>query len=309
MKPFDVALFGPVFADHVLSGLPKLPALGEEVYAPGYRREAGGGCFITACGLAALGASATCFTMVGREDGQWLLDRAKSFGVTTDNVRFSELPTGVTVAASVGGDRAFLSFDGANGELAAWLESAELPPQLAAACHVHFACPLPPIRGLQMIQELHRLGATVSLDVGWQEVWLRDPAAWSLLAEVDLFLPNESEARLMTGKSAVNDMIATFASGGARKVAIKLGPNGAVYWNGRRAVRAPALEVMVVDTTGSGDAFNAGFLHGFLAGLPDETCLERGAICGSLSTRKAGALEAFPEMNEVLQYHGHGSKR
>jgi sugar/nucleoside kinase (ribokinase family) len=309
MKRHDVATFGPVFADHVLTGLSKLPAPGEEVFAQGYRREVGGGCFATACGLAALGAAAACFAVVGREDGQWLLDRVQSFGVNTDAVRFSDAPTGVTVAASLPADRAFLTFDGANCDLWPWLESDELVNHLIRARHVHFACPLPPKTGRRLIQTLHAEKTTVSLDAGWQEEWMGDENIWPLLADVDWFLPNESEARFLTGESSAEKMLETFAARGAGGVVIKLGPDGAATRHGAAIIKAKALDVPVIDTTGAGDVFNAGFLHAFLAGLPVEACLERGAICGSLSTTKAGALEAFPKLNEVLKHHRHDPKR
>ena len=131
---------------------------------------------------------------------------------------------------------------------------------------------------------------------------MRDKRVWALLAEVDWFLPNESEGRCMTGKARAEEMLEVFAGRGARGVAIKMGAEGAVARKGGEVVRVKALRVDVVDTTGAGDAFNAGFLHAFLAGLPVEACLERGVICGSLSTRQAGALEGLPKLEEVLQY-------
>ena len=309
MKQFDIATFGYVYVDLVLTGLPRLPAPGEEVFAQDYHRAAGGGCFSTACGMTLLGASSTCFAFVGKHDSEWLLNRVRSFGVQIRNVRFSDLPTGITVAASLATDRAFITYDGANQELMKWLESPEIPALLGTARHVHFACPLPPRSGLRVIRHLHSLGSTISLDVGWQEDWLRDNAVWPLLAELDWFLPNENEARLMTGHSEVDGMLRTFAERGVRRVAVKLGSNGAALLNGADTLRTPAIPVNVADTTGAGDAFNAGFLHAFLAGLPAETCLKRGVICGSLSVRKAGSVEAFPKLDEVLKYHGDDTKR
>jgi sugar/nucleoside kinase (ribokinase family) len=309
MKHFDIALFGPVFVDHVLTGLTRLPGPGEEVFATGYRREAGGGCFNTACGMARLGALTTCFAMAGREDSHWLLERVRGFGVVTDNVRFTDMPTGMTVAASLPADRAFFTYDGANHDLLNWLESPELPEQLAVSRHVHFACPLPPGIGLSLVRKLHALGSTVSLDVGWQETWLRDPEVWPLLAELDWFLPNEMEARLMTGQSGVADMLREFSAHGAHRVAVKLGAHGAALWNGVDILCQPAITVTAVDTTGAGDAFNAGFLHAFLAELPENICLNRGTICGSLSTRQAGSLAALPDLNEVLEHYENDTER
>ncbi|HWY30250.1 MAG TPA: carbohydrate kinase family protein [Candidatus Acidoferrum sp.] len=309
MKTFDVALFGPVFIDHVFTGLERLPGPGEEIFATGYCREAGGGCINTACGIAKLGALSTCFGLMGRHDSQWLIERVRSFGVTTEHVRYSELPTGVTVSASLAGDRSFLTYDGANESWTQWLESPGLPELLAMARHVHFACPLPPEAGLRIIRRLHVLGSTVSLDVGWQDNWLRNAEVWPFLAELDWFLPNEKEASLMTRQTDVDEVFSVCAHHGVNRLVIKLGASGAAMRNRGATIRSSAIAASVVDTTGAGDAFNAGFIHAFLAGLPDQTCLERGIICGSLSTRQAGSLAALPDLSEVLKYHDNEPKR
>jgi ribokinase len=310
MKSFDVALFGSVFVDHVLTGFLGWPKPGEEVFAEHYHREAGGGCFNTACGLAKLGASTTCFSAVGRTDSQWLLNRVRDFGVCADQVRFSGLPTALTVVMSLADDRSFFTFDGANHELTSWLDSPGLPAELAAAKHVHFAYPLPPDPGLRIVQALHALGSTVSLDVGWQAGWLKDDKSWSLLPELDWFFPNQDEGALMTGKLNPEEMLRAFASRGGRGVAVKLGPHGAACLSGARMFHKPAaIAVKAIDTTGAGDAFNAGFLHAYLSGLAAEVCVERGVICGSLSVRKAGSLDALPGLNDVLQYHEHYERR
>ena len=62
--------------------------------------------------------------------------------------------------------------------------------------------------------------------------------------------------------------------------------------NGAVRVHSPTVET--VDTTGAGDAFNAGFIDGLLDEATDEECLRRGCVCGGLSTRAAGALQALP---------------
>jgi sugar/nucleoside kinase (ribokinase family) len=60
--------------------------------------------------------------------------------------------------------------------------------------------------------------------------------------------------------------------------------------------------VEVVDTTGAGDAFNAGFLAALLRDRPLETCLRYGIICGGLSTTKRGGTAALPKLEELKKY-------
>jgi sugar/nucleoside kinase (ribokinase family) len=65
-------------------------------------------------------------------------------------------------------------------------------------------------------------------------------------------------------------------------------------------VRWPALGVEVVDTTGAGDSFDAGFLYGFLSGWSLADTCGLACACGSLSTRAAGGTTAQPSLAEAL---------
>jgi sugar/nucleoside kinase (ribokinase family) len=64
--------------------------------------------------------------------------------------------------------------------------------------------------------------------------------------------------------------------------------------DGNGTVQVDALHVQAVDTTGAGDAFDAGLIDGLLDGKSNRECLRRGCICGGLSTRAVGALAGLP---------------
>lgn len=57
-----------------------------------------------------------------------------------------------------------------------------------------------------------------------------------------------------------------------------------------------------MDTTGAGDSFNAGFVYGFLRGLPMEDCLKCGNGCGALSVTKLGGNTGFPRRAELEKW-------
>jgi sugar/nucleoside kinase (ribokinase family) len=83
-------------------------------------------------------------------------------------------------------------------------------------------------------------------------------------------------------------------------VAVKFGQGGGLALWGDEVVRSESIPADVVDTTGAGDSFDAGFLAGRLAGLPLSRCLQLAVACGSLSTRAAGGTAAQPTMDEAV---------
>ena len=82
-------------------------------------------------------------------------------------------------------------------------------------------------------------------------------------------------------------------------VVVKNGAHGAIASRSGELVRGPGFDVRIVDTTGSGDAFDAGFLAGFLEGETLDRCLALGNACGALSTLAPGGTDGQPTMAEA----------
>jgi sugar/nucleoside kinase (ribokinase family) len=86
---------------------------------------------------------------------------------------------------------------------------------------------------------------------------------------------------------------------GVPSVAIKLGEKGAVMGQSGEFYTCPGFKVNAVDTTGAGDAFDAGFIHALLDKASPDRCLAVACACGALSTREPGALHALPSAEEL----------
>jgi sugar/nucleoside kinase (ribokinase family) len=82
-------------------------------------------------------------------------------------------------------------------------------------------------------------------------------------------------------------------------VALKLGAEGALVVRGDEALRLPASRVPVVDSTGAGDSFDAGFIRAFLDGRPLAEMLALAVACGTLSTRAVGGVEGQATLDEA----------
>jgi sugar/nucleoside kinase (ribokinase family) len=148
-------------------------------------------------------------------------------------------------------------------------------------------------------------GATTSVDPNWDpsEGW--DGGLRDLLGHIDVFLPNAAEATRIADVSELDDAVLTLAER-AGVVVAKDGADGALAAHGERLVRAAAPTIDALDTTGAGDAFDAGYLASMLAGDPLERSLAIANACGALSTRGLGGVDAQPTMDEVLMLLSRG---
>ncbi|MHA1554922.1 MAG: PfkB family carbohydrate kinase, partial [Alphaproteobacteria bacterium] len=133
----------------------------------------------------------------------------------------------------------------------------------------------------ELVSEARAGGLTVSLDCGWDEE-LFTPEAGPLIAEVDVFLPNEAEANAL--------QMAGLTLPIAPVTVIKRAALGAEAWSDDDHYTVPAQPVTVVDATGAGDAFDGGFLHAWLAGDNVRECLMAGNRSGAVAVSAPGGV-------------------
>lgn len=303
MKVWDVIVVGEVYVDHVMTGFATWPKPGEEVITDNYTREIGGGAAITACGLALLGRSVQLLAVIGASDGAWLEQRLKQFGVTVGGLRKIDGWTGITLSVSTREDRSFFTHAGANTHLERELRRRDTLATLSQARHIHFAMPLQRAFADRILPLLREAGTTVSLDVGFRPEWFGDPENRVICQAVDYLLPNEKEAGLMCGSEDPRDYFAYANQQQFRAPVLKLGARGAISVEGETIHGVPPPPVDAIDSTGAGDAFDAGFIDAVLDSAQPKERLRRACICGALSTRIAGALGALPHREELWRVY------
>ena len=299
MKALDAIVVGEIYLDHVMSGFERWPAPGEEVVTDEYTRELGGGAATTACGLAKLGKSVGLIGVIGQEDADWVKRRLSDFGVTCEGLRKLPGRTGVTLSVSTREDRSFFTHTGVNRQLPMELLASGMLRALTRARHVHFAMPLTRVVADSILPAITAAGCTTSLDVGYQPAWLADENNHATCRAIDYLLPNEQEAALLSGAASPEHYFGFGRKLPLRNAVVKLGARGAMAESNGTLLAVSPPKVMAVDSTGSGDAFDAGFLDARLDGAGTEESLRRGCVCGALSTRKAGALNGLPSREEL----------
>jgi sugar/nucleoside kinase (ribokinase family) len=302
MNKYDVAVVGEIYIDHIFTGFSTWPQPGEEAFARQYHREIGGGAANTACALGRLGRRVSLIGIVGESDAAWFEHRLLEFGVPGGGIQRGSGDTGVTASVSMVDDRAFFTYVGENARLTDMLGSEGMLASLKTASHVHFALPLRRDLARALLSSLKAAGCTTSLDVGFHPSWLGANTNLETCSETDYFLPNEKEARLLSG-GGPEDYLTFAERSGLRRPVVKLGSRGAVMHVDGVVYSVASPVVDVVDTTGAGDAFNAGFIDALLDKADPEECLRRGCICGGLSTRESGALSALPRREEISEIY------
>ena len=295
---------GEFFTDLIFFDLDELPSLGQETKTENFATSLGGGAAITAVTAALLGRSTELVTVWGDSsldtEARAHLDNA---GVSWSSSRIepNEM-SGLSVAVSTREDRYFLTHPGANRAVEEHLLSAETLGRASLAGHVHFA--LTPSRWEafhDVVERIRENGATVSWDLGWDPLAGRSRGFRDLCLGLDVLFLNEMEARKYAKASSAQEALQYFQHPD-NTVVIKQGAAGAIASRGAVApVHVRGLDIEAVETTGAGDAFDGGFLHAWMAGRELDEALRWGNICGGLSTRLPGGIQALPDREEFTQ--------
>ncbi len=303
-RDLDIVVIGEINPDVVVRAADPRPVFGQvERWVDGIDLVIGSSSALFACGAARLGLRVAMAGIVGDDPlGRFMTASLAEKGLDTSAIRtHPSVATGATVLLAAPTDRAILTAPGT----IPLLRVADVPSKLFERTHhVHTGsfflldAARPDLPDLY--RSLRARGVTTSLDCNWDPKQAWDGGLKELVAETDVFLPNGAEATRITGQSDLEDAARALLGLGARVVAVKLGASGALaVTGGRPAVRCPALPVQPVDTTGAGDAFDAGFVAAWLAGRSLEASLSLGVACGSLSTLGIGGTATQPTRAEA----------
>jgi len=307
----EVLCAGIVVADYVCTPISHLPAAGELVMADRILLTIGGCAANAAVDLVKMGVRTAVVGRVGDDRaGRVVSDLLRDAGVDVSALRSTPgRDTSQTLIVNVAGqDRRFIHTFGANGEFSA----ADIPLDEVRQCRVLYLggyLLMPKIRQeelLPVFAAARAAGVKTVLDVAVPEPANYMPRLERLLPHVDVFLPNDHEAAVITGEINPVKQAEIFHRLGAGTAVVTLGGEGAVLVSDQVRLRSGVFPVPFVDGSGGGDAFDAGFVYGLLHDLSAADCLRVASALGASCVRAIGTTPGVftrPECEAFLQEH------
>jgi ribokinase len=278
--------------------VPKIAREEEETFVLDFQEAPGGSAANTIVGLARLGLKTGFIGKVAEDhEGQLLLNDFKLERVNTDGIVLAKEGRSGVVAAYVDkkGERALYVHPSVNDSLT-YEEINQEYAKRARFLHLTSVDEKPFQAQKKLVKELSDV--KVSLDPG--EIYARKGLAElkPLIRRSFVVLPSEGELKMLTGKGW-KEGANTILEEGAVIVAVKLGERGCYVTNGSEAHLIEPYKVKVVDTTGAGDAFCAGFLYGLVEGKDLYQCGRLGNFVASRCITRIGARTGLPRLSDL----------
>jgi len=300
MTRFDVVGFGALNVD-LLFKVNRLARAEEESFIEDYTEACGGSAANTTVGLARLGCKVGFIGKVaGDREGKLQLDCFSAEGVDTNGI----------IKAEQGKSGAVLGFVDKKGARALYINSGvndtikfeEIKPDYASQAKFLHLTSFVGEKSLQTQKQLlNTLPSDVKVSFDPGAVYARKgySAIEPIIKKTYVLMPNSFELEQLTGESDYCKGADFMIGRGVKIVAVKLGSAGCYVTDGRERLRIEPFKVKVVDTTGAGDAFCAGFLYGLIKNKSLSECGRLANFVASRCIMEMGARAGLPYVKDL----------
>jgi ribokinase len=282
----------------------RLPSTGETLLGTGYRVDYGGKGSNQAVGCVRLGARVSFVARVGKDAfGEMALSLYREEDIDVSHVKQTiEAPTGVGfILVEAASAHNCITIDPGANELLTAADVSQCESVLNSSAVVLTQLEIPVATAQAALARGRACGAITILNPAPVR-----PLPSSVLRLVDILTPNQSEARVLTGRSpdaAVKpeELARELIRMGVKQVVLTLGEKGALIVTASSSILVPAIPMRAVDTTGAGDAFNAGLATALAYGASVEDAVRFAVVIGGLAVTKEGVIPSLPNRDEVLR--------
>jgi len=307
-QDFDVLTVGGMVCDFLIQPIPTTLFEHEITYVDSMKTNVGGDAANEAVIMARLGMKVIIGTDGGNDStGRGLVDYLEQNGVNTGNVilRDGDATRTNVVMIRADGERHFIILNkrtpgfGQDGD---WDFGLLDHIRAISVGSIHMGPALDNSLGAYLKAARQKGVITVCDMVTNEYQFPQERLKTEILPYVDYLLPSEIEAEEMTGEKDPKKMAAVIRSWGVKNVVIKLGSKGCYGVNDDAEFELPVYPVSVVDTTGAGDNFTAGFVTAVINGLNFRQCANFASAVGGISTQGVGSTAAVKNMEQVVAF-------
>jgi ribokinase len=300
MTKFDVIGFGALNID-MLFKVDKLASAEEESFIENYKEACGGSAANTIVGLARLGCKVGFIGKVANDrEGKMQLDSFKDEGVDTSGIVEATKGRSGSVMGFVDrkGARALYINSGVND----FVEPREIKWEYVSQTkllHLSSFVGEKSFRAQKKLLSSLPGGVEISFDPGSLYAQKGFAVIEPLIRNSHVFMPNAFELEVLTGEEDYRKGADYMISTGVKIVVVKLGSKGCYVTDGAEKLSVAPFKVKVADTTGAGDAFDAGFLYGLLHEKSLFECGQLGNFVASRSVMAMGARAGLPYAKDL----------
>jgi ribokinase len=302
MTAFDAVGFGALNVDKLFK-VDRIAVAEEESFVTDYAETCGGSAANAVVGLARLGCKVGFLGKVASDnEGRKLLEDFNRESVDTSGIAVAKRGRSGTVMGFIDkkGERALYVDPGVNDTI----ESNEMIEEYASKTRFLHLTSFVGEKPFQTQKKLvQALPKSVKLSIDPGALYARKGLAKlePIMERAFASMPNARELKLLTEENDYRRGAEALLKKGVRVVAVKLGSRGCYVTDGKKSHLVEPFKVKVVDTTGAGDAFCAGFLYGLISGQSLDACGRIGNFVASRCITKMGARAGLPTLRDLVK--------
>jgi sugar/nucleoside kinase (ribokinase family) len=275
----EVTVIGDVNIDLLLSPIKNYPKKDFQQKIPWLKVEVGGGAAHVALALSKLGVKTKLIGLIGKDSfGNFIIEKIENFGIE-NGLRAIEKETGISIGINFeDGSRSLLTYRGTNSLFS--IHNFNLSEIGGRILFLTGYGLLEKFRKdmKKVLKFAKRKGMITCLEPDVKGgINFKRKEFFQILKFVDFLFPDFEEAKSLTQEKNLEKILKKFFRFGCKIVALKLGEKGCIIAKKDKMIKIPAIKTKVVNPTGAGDFFNAGFVFGFLK----YNSLEKAGIFGN----------------------------
>jgi len=267
------------------------------------KEDIGGSAHNVAANLAELGTITYILGSIGKGDyGEEALKNLRIHGVNTKYVTLKEGLTGMSLVFLVNGEKTVLTSRGANG----FLGEKDLNPEVFDKVDMLILTSLVSSDNIDLmknaIEEAKKRNVSIVTNPSISMVTQRSDELKYAMQNSKVIIMNGKESCLITGGKDVESAIKELKKYGAETVIVTQDVKGSLVAENGEIFRVPSYKVKVVDTTGGGDSYTAGFIHAKFRGYSTKEAVEFASAVAALNITTPGASTDLPTEKEVIEF-------